>query len=170
MRARFINEFERGLEPKTALDIGSNSTNQNKIRFAQLVELGVDFNYVWDTDGEELEKTYKHIKKLEKAVFLLHENGVDYKNMHISHYDAINIKGYKINNNGHIIAECLTFADAEYLRDAFGQFNIGTYIKGLVIEENDWGGYFKYLNSDQEQWLENYKENREKIIKNKTIR
>jgi hypothetical protein len=151
--------FERGKDPKEALDIGETNIYAKTKLFDELEKTGIGINLGWSHTGKEKERVIERIHEFIKLIDKLLNAGLNYRDMEISHYDSINIKVIQILVGNRVIHQCISKKDANILV---------TIIKKFTVDGNDRndislsiGEKFLYLDRDQ-TWLDNIIENREK--------
>jgi len=142
--------FERGLDPKDAMETGLMTTMKN---------MGIHFYFEWgDGDGKiEKERFIKQINKMYNFVEKLILVGVDPKEMSISSSSTIRIKIVQVLNGNHVIHECISTEDAKMLIDACIALSVEPYPDEYHISDGE-----KLVYLHKHPWLDKLVQNREK--------
>ncbi|HPI81894.1 MAG TPA: hypothetical protein PK122_01560 [Candidatus Paceibacterota bacterium] len=143
--------FERGKNPKDALEIGIRKSLEQK---------GVEFDTTWDKSGEEDKKVNLHIENIAKTVELLMNAGVNPEDISISKWNHFYVRVVRVLEGNAVKFECLSEDDGKKLIQV---------LTDLAIENRpqwhlSWDTKLVYTD-DIQDWLKNLKKNREKYSK-----
>ena len=157
MRAKFINEFGKGTDPKQTLDIGKDSAVIKEKMFQGFIEKGIKFYFGWNTEKDEKALLFEHIYEFEYAINLLEAEGIDLTKVSVSNYNQIKLPIFYISNSPNFLFPCLTELDAQLMVDIINNLSIqrNPYRSNFSYEKSE--DTFYYLADNQIEWLKNLK-------------
>lgn len=118
MKAKFVNEkIERGKKP-----FGLTSKDGQEALLNRLRDKGIYIWFGWDKDEEQVPKLAENWAHIEPFIELLHEVGVKYEDMELSHWDHVAVKTWQIMSGNHVVAHALTEKDAEFVMKVMESF------------------------------------------------
>jgi hypothetical protein len=143
--------FERGKEPKEALQIGIRKS---------LERMGVEFDMTWDQTGEAEVKVNENIEKINKTIKLLVDVGVKPEDISISKWNHFYVKVFRVLEGNAVKLECLSEDDGNKLIKVITELSIENKPNWYLSPDT------KLIYTDEIQnWLKNLKKNREKYSK-----
>ena len=145
MRAKFINEaygFERSNDPLKNLDVGKDSLSAKTHKFNELIKQGVkffDYSNNSKKDQEVAKEIYiNRIYQIEKCLNKLKSVGAEIISVYASFGTPhIEVDSYRINNNNHIILQCLSKGDADKLLEMIKELSVERHRKGIIVDKDN---------------------------------
>lgn len=120
MRAQRVyenNKFQKGKIP-----VGLSTPEGQEYILDKLKKLGIKTFFEWDSSGDQLKRFVKNFHLIFPFIELLHDVGVKYEDMMVSHWHQISVKPWKIKSGNNIIANALTEKDANLVLDVLKRF------------------------------------------------
>jgi len=129
--------------------------------FKNLEKRGIRMWFGWGAkEGqEEKQKVIENIDKITQFVNKLESVGFDIKEMAISHRESIIVKTVEVIDSNHVIFNCATEEDANYLIKAAQKFSLWKYDNFTLGK----GETSVSIDPSQHAWLDNLIENRKKF-------